>query len=145
MPTLFHLSLSVRDPEHCARVLAEITDGQAIAFKARGLEGAWICLWDPTTNHLVEFLPARAVMHRAPEAAAFRSTDHPVVGGTHLQLQAERGVDHIRGVSESHGCCCRLRCDPRRGGPLLEVWLEEDVLLELVSDDISAACAASRL
>ena len=49
-------------------------------------------------------------------------------------LETAQSLDHLKAVAESHGLHHRFR--PRLGGPLYEVWLENQILVEFVSDEI---------
>lgn len=49
-------------------------------------------------------------------------------------LETEQSLDHLKAVAEVHGLHHRFR--PRLGGPLYEIWIESQVLVEFVSDEI---------
>ena len=45
-----------------------------------------------------------------------------------------QSLDHLKVVAEKHELHHRFR--PRLGGPLYEIWLESQILVEFVSDEI---------
>ena len=46
----------------------------------------------------------------------------------------EQSLDYLKAVAENHELYHRFR--PRLGGPLYEEWIESQILVEFVSDEI---------
>ncbi len=49
-------------------------------------------------------------------------------------IPTEQSLDHLKSVAEKHELHHRFR--PRLGGPLYEIWIESQILVEFVSDEI---------
>lgn len=130
-----HLSVSVQKPERAAKALAEMTNGRAQTFTSGSMQGAWVCIWDEKMNQLIEFLPNHYLMHPTDYGADFKKMD--VVqnfNSTHFQLEIDLPVNAIKAVADKYNFRHSFR--PRRGGPLYDVWFEEQLLVEFVSDEI---------
>lgn len=137
MVQIKHLSVSVNNPERAAKILAEITSGEAQSFTSRSMTGAWVCMWDEKSNHLIEFLPKNYLMFNADFGADFKlMTESQNFNSTHFLLETDVALDKIKTVAEKHDCKHQFRA--RFGGPLYDVWFEEQFLVEFVSDEIKA-------
>ncbi|WP_131784055.1 hypothetical protein [Legionella gresilensis] len=138
MTIIRHLSVAVNSPEKCARVIAELTGGTPMAFKTRVVEmKAWICLWDAKKNELIELLPKGWIMHPTSEGASFKKVSKiDKCNSTHIQLEVSTPITRLQTIAEKYGCLHYYRKIPSLGGPLYEIWIEEDFLIEFVSDEI---------
>jgi hypothetical protein len=139
MVQIKHLSLAVKQPEKVARILAEMTQGEACHFPAGTTMNGWVCLWSIEKNELIEFLPQGWRMYPADGGARFE--DIGITNGynpTHVQLEVSVTLNHLQTIANKYGCRHGARCGPRRGGPLYEIWLEDDFLIEFVSNEITA-------
>lgn len=128
-PEIRHLAVLVWDPERCARQLALLTNGEALPFRARYLEGGWICLWQPEHNHLIELIPPGFRMCPGPDGAVFQADATVQPGPCHVQL----ALDCSRPELETRAAAAGLTLFERLayGGPLLEAWPEPDFLVEI--------------
>lgn len=130
-----HLSITASDPERAARILGELTDGSVYPFTSKTMEGAWVCAWDRRSGEMIEFIPNNYLLCPGKHAAEFRPVEEVQnFNSTHFLLETAQSLDHLKAVAESHGLHHRFR--PRLGGPLYEVWLESQILVEFVSDEI---------
>ncbi|WP_413291350.1 hypothetical protein [Bdellovibrio sp. HCB337] len=137
MVEIKHLSVSVKQPEQAAKALAEMTGGKAERFISRNMPGAWVCIWDEKTNHLIEFLPDGYLMHPTEYGADFKKLDFDMnYNSTHFQLEVKTPLSDIQEVADNYGLAHKFR--PTRGGPLYDVWFEKMLLVEFVSDEIRA-------
>lgn len=135
MVEIKHLSVSVHDPENAAKALAEMTSGNAKPFLSRNMSGAWVCIWDESTNHLIEFLPNEYLMHPTEYGADFKKLDlKQNFNSTHFQIEVKTPLMEIKAVAEKFNLTHKFR--PSRGGPLYDVWFEDQFLVEFVSDEI---------
>lgn len=83
-----HLSLTVKNPEVAARALAEMTNGTPRPFESKNMPGAWLCVWNEETNHLIEFLPDSFLMYPTENGADFTKLDFQMnYNSTHFQLE----------------------------------------------------------
>ena len=129
MVQIKHLSVSVNDPEKAAKSLAEMTSGKAQPFISKNMPGAWVCIWDEKTNHLVEFLPNEYLMYATDYGADFRKFEFKQnFNSTHFQIEVDTPL------KDKFNLHHKFR--PSRGGPLYDVWIEEQLLVEFVSDEI---------
>lgn len=139
MVQIKHLSLAVKHPEKVARVLAEMTNGEALQFSAGTTMNGWVCLWNAEKNELIEFLPQGWMMYPADEGARFKDIGiTQKYNPTHVQLEVTVALSHLQSIANKFECQHGTRSDTRRGGPLYEVWLEDDFLIEFVSNEITA-------
>lgn len=140
MVEIKHLSVSVQDPEKVATALAAMTGGRAQPFLSRNMPGAWVCLWDAATNHLIEFLPKGYLMHATDYGADFKAVGSAqAYNSTHVQLAVKTPLRDLQAVADQFGFVHKFR--PNRGGPLYDIWFEEQFLVEFVSDEIKTLSA----
>lgn len=135
MVEIRHLSVTARNPEKAAKALAEMTGGQAQPFISKNMPGAWVCIWDISKNHLIEFLPDGFLMHATDYGADFKKMDSNVnYKSTHFQLEVDAAVNEIKLVADKYNFRHAFRAN--RGGPLYDVWFEDQLLVEFTSDEI---------
>jgi hypothetical protein len=140
MVEIKHLSISVKEPEKAAKALADMTGGKAEAFISRNMPGAWVCIWDEKTNHLIEFLPDGYLMYSTEYGADFKKLDFNMsYNSTHFQLEVKTPLKDIKAMADKYNLQHKFR--PNRGGPLYDVWFEKEFLVEFVSDEIRALVA----
>jgi len=144
MVEIKHLSVSVNNPEKAAKALAEVTSGNAEAFISRNMPGAWVCIWDEKANHLVEFLPNEYLMHSTEYGADFKKLEFKQnFNSTHFQLEVKTPLKDIKTIADKFGLAHKFR--PSRGGPLYDVWFEEQLLVEFVSNEIRSLIKQNNL
>jgi hypothetical protein len=117
------------------KILAELTDGLVYPFPSKTMEGAWVCAWNKQAGELIEFIPNNYLLCPGKYVAEYMP--HEVqqnFNSTHFMLETEQSLDHLKSVAENHELYHRFR--PRLGGPLYEVWIESQILVEFVSDEI---------
>lgn len=127
---LNHASVQVTDPERAARDLAALTGGSVAEFHP--VPGGFVCFfngadWD---GALIELYPRTVALAHRDGAVFFRANDKPGAGGTHFNLSIPRTREELEAI-------CRQRGLPhswRSWQSLLEVWLDDDVMIECVPD-----------
>lgn len=130
-----HLSVVVKNPERAAKVVAELANGKAEQFFSKYMQGAWVCMWGGDTDELIEFLPEGYLMYPTDLGANFKAaSEKHGYNSTHFQLEVDIPVESLKAVASKHNCHHYFR--PRFGGPLYEVWIEDQFLVEFVSDEI---------
>lgn len=135
MVEIRHLSITVKNPETAAKALAEMTCGAAEPFISKNMTGAWVCIWNRSKNHLVEFLPDGFLMYPTEYGADFKKMDSNVnYKSTHFQLEVDIALDEIKIIANKYRFRHSFR--PNRGGPLYDVWFEDQVLIEFTSNEI---------
>jgi hypothetical protein len=127
---LGHLSVGVGDPKTCATALAELSDGTVEPFPR--LENTYVCFWGGGwEGQYVEFYSRDHKLVPTEEGADFETLAEPAsFRSTHFFLNVATPVEKIQEIARRYGFryCYRVR----GGGPLHEVWLENDLLVELV-------------
>jgi len=84
---------------------------------------------------LIEFIPNNYLLCPGKYAAEYRPFEAiQNFNSTHFQLETEQSLDHLKAVADKHELHHRFR--PRLGGPLYEIWIESQILVEFVSDEI---------
>jgi hypothetical protein len=126
-----HISVSVKNPKRSAEILAELTNGRTETFNTRGLENGWVCIWNDNLNKLVEFLPEGFLMYPTETGASFKKVNIPFgYNSTHLQVETRLSLSQIKEIAEKFSCKNYFR--EQFGGPLFEVWIEDELLVELI-------------
>ena len=74
-------------------------------------------------------------MHATDYGADFRKMDANVnYKSTHFQLEVSTSLSEIKLIADQCGFKHSFRSN--RGGPLYDVWLEDQLLVEFTSDEI---------
>ncbi len=129
---LKHLSLAVRDPKTVADKLAKLTQGEPAPFHP--VPGGWVCLWGGWEGQFVEFYPKGTVVYLSDEGGDFKTDSKAHGQPVHLNLSIGGSTEDVVALAKKLGCPYHFR--PGSGGPLHEVWLEQDFMVELVTPDL---------
>ena len=130
-----HLSITAKDPQKAAQILAELTDGIAELFRSKTIYGAWLCTWNKKENELIEFIPNTYLLSPGEYAAYYKLVDvEQNFNSTHILLETVKSVNHLKRVADKYDLYHCFR--PRFGGPLYEVWIEQEILIEFISNEI---------
>lgn len=139
---IHHLSIPARGTRHVAEVLAELLGGVVTGFGP--YPNSWIAWAGDDPGTAIEVYPVGTEMY--PPAgdgqAAFRH--NPAASGataTHATISLERSEAEILAVAERQGWrALRL---PRGLFDVIEFWIENTVMLELMTPEMAAAYRAS--
>jgi len=130
---LKHLSVGVKDPKQAADALAELTGGNVRPF--RPVKGAYVCLWPDWSGQFIEFYPSGTVLVPTDDGADFRkTTNRSEFRSIHINLDTELTGNEVKTIAGRYGFRHVFR--PSDGGPLHEVWIENALLIELVTKDL---------
>ena len=124
-----HASMYATDPKRAAETLAALLGGSAEEFHP--LPGGWVCLFAAGDwgGGLVEFYPRSATLAHDDGAIGFRTLDRPARGGgSHLNLSLPRKRADIEAICRQRGLVFAWR----DWAGFLDVWLEDDLLIECV-------------
>jgi hypothetical protein len=123
-----HASVYANEPKRAARLLAALTGGTVESFHP--LRGAWVCLFDGTwEGPLIEFYPRSVTLAQNEGTVAFRNLDPRASGsGTHFNLTLSRSRAWVESFCKTQ----RLVYAFRDWAGFLDVWLEDDLLVEIV-------------
>ena len=140
---IHHISIPARDPEHVARVLAELMEGYAGPFVGP-ISGAWVVYQEDGVGSGIEVYEETTVLvpgdgehmgaagkSEPPQAVAFHAL---------ISVACDRAVIERIGAREGWRTKHFWRGPPNR--PLFELyefWVENRVMLELATQDMLPA------
>ncbi len=130
---IIHSSVYASDPEKAALNVAALIDGIVKPFFP--CEGAWVCFlndknWDG--GEFIEFYPKSVKLSNKSGNPAFLENPEGVSGaGTHFNLSAPKNRENLESICQERNLMCALR----GWGNVLDVWLEENLLIECVFND----------
>ena len=132
-PIIGHTSVYADDPQLAATLLARLIDGHAAPFPPHA--GGWVCFLSATrtawSHEFIEFYPRDTQLARTPDAV--RPMFIPVAGGratgagSHVNLILPATAAQIEAACANSG-----RPHAWRWSGLMDVWLEERLMVELV-------------
>jgi hypothetical protein len=136
---IHHLSIAAHDPQHVAEVLAEIMGGRATRFPPN--PGSWYAHQLDEHGTGVEIYPTGTELVPAgPEGTGFAMAPPSVSGftPTHFALSVAAGQDAIQAIADREGWQCHL-CERGRGGfHVMEVWIENATMIEILPPPFAA-------
>jgi hypothetical protein len=139
---IHHVSIPATDTRHVAEVLTELFGGVLTGFGP--YRDSWI-VWagdDPGTA--IEVYPAGTEMYppTGPGQAQFRHNPTATVfTATHATVSVDRTEADIIAIAQREGWrAVRL---PRGPFDVIEFWIENAVMLELMTPDMAAAYRSS--
>jgi hypothetical protein len=129
-----HISIAAKEPLRVARVLAELTGGQFFEFPVS--PGAYMVTFDDGQGSGIEVLPQDTVWMAGEVEAEARPATLPRFSATHAALSVAVSRDMIEAIGQREGWLVRW-CDR---GPfrVIELWLENSFMLELLTSDMTA-------
>lgn len=129
---LFHASIPAEDPEHVARVVAELWRGVALPFPP--FPGAYVAAAGDERRTLVEVYPRGREHVPAPGEFGTRVNPAPSQHSeTHLAVGTVLSADEVLALARREGWLAQ-RSD--RGGlfEVVELWVENKFLLEVLTE-----------
>src|SRR5262245_38110954 len=142
-PMIHHVSIPARNPEHVARVLAELLGGYAGPFIGP-IPGAWVVYEDDAHGTGIEVYSANThlVPGEGDAMSAVRVSEQPQAIAFHalISVAATRATIERIGAREGWRTRHFWRGPPgMRLFELYEFWIENRVMLELVTADMLPA------
>ncbi len=140
---IHHVSIPARNPEHVARVLAELLGGYAGPFVGP-MHGAWAVYEEDGFGTGIEVYDERTLLMPgdADEAGSVRLGDAPRAVAFHALLSVKASRAEVEAIGAREGWRTRHFW---RGPPgvrlfeLYELWVENRVLLEVATEDMLPA------
>jgi hypothetical protein len=129
---LHHLSIGVRDPERVARVLAEIMGGSYRPFPPN--RGSFFAFQQDEHGTMVEIHRVGTLLEPEREFGMETPRD-PGYVPTHFALSVQRSQEEIAVIAKREGWLCRR--NDRAQFPVIEFWIENVVLCELLPPDFA--------
>lgn len=139
---IHHVSIPARDPEHVARVLAELLGGYYGKFIGP-IPGAWVAYAEDAHGTGIEVYPERTVIvpGKGEEIGQAELHDVPVGTAFHALVSVKTDRSTIEKIGEREGwrVLHNWRGPPgKRLFELYEFWIENRVMLELATEDMLA-------
>lgn len=135
---IHHLSVPVREPRHAAEVFLELFGG-GVVTPFGPYAGSFIAWSGDAHGTAVEFYPVGTEMFPPDDAreAQFRhregSAGHTA---THAAISVELEVAEVLAVAEREGW--RALVLPRGGFDVIELWVDNTVMFELLTPQMTA-------
>ncbi len=120
-----------------ARALAELLGGDVTEFGP--LPGSWIAWARDDAGTAIDCMPVGTELRpgEAGEEARFEVAEHPSpYGATHAAISVDRSEEEIKAVAEREGWRA-VRCN-RGPFDVVEVWVDNAVMLELLTPEMAA-------
>ena len=141
---IHHVSIPARDPERVARVLAELLGGYAGPFVGP-IPGAWVAYEEDRHGSGIEVYPERTgIVPGGSEMAGTALVDAPRAIAFHALMSVKVDRAGIERIGAREGWPTTHFWRGPRGTKLFEVyemWVENRVLFELVTEDMVAPYA----
>lgn len=139
---IHHLSIPARDTRHVAEVLAELFGGVVTGFGP--YPDSWIAWAGDDHGTAIEVYPVGTEMYPPNGYGQARFRHDPNASGataTHATVSLDRSEPEILAVAEREGWrALRL---PRGPFDVIEFWIENTVMLELMTPEMAAAYRTS--
>jgi hypothetical protein len=140
---IHHVSIPARDPQHVAQVLAELFGGYAGPFIGP-MHGAWVVYQEDGHGSGIEVYNERTMLVPGDDDAlgGIRMGDVPQAVAFHalISVKADRATIERIGAREGWRTRHFWRGPPgTRLFELYEFWVENRIMLELVTEDMLAA------
>jgi hypothetical protein len=129
---LFHASIPADDPEHVARVIAELWRGSVTPFPP--CPGAFMAWANDERRTVIDVFPRGQQHVPAPGQFELRAASDPSpYSEAHLALGTRVSVDEILAIARREGWRAQRS---ERGGlfDVVELWVENKFLLELLPE-----------
>jgi hypothetical protein len=125
-----HLSLNAQDPKRAAEDLAALVDGVVTPFHP--VDGGYVCFLGDKEDWggaFVELYPRDIALSAVKGKLEFRTIRGGInASGAHVNLRVPKTRKALEAICAKR----RITCSWRDWQSLLEVWLDDDLLVELV-------------
>jgi hypothetical protein len=130
---LHHVSIAAENTARVAGVLAEVMNGQAFDFPV--YPNSYIVINGDQYGTAIEVLPANTAWIAGEVEAEVASVPAAPYTPTHVAMSVSLSLEAIKAIGVREGWLVRL-CDR---GPfyVVELWLENRVMVELLPQDIA--------
>ena len=138
---LFHMSIAADDPEHVARVIAELWKGNARPFPPIS-SGSWIAFAADERGTAMEVYPQGTVLRETEGDADAHGEASGVdrFSATHAAIATDLDKGAVLSLARREGWPAKYR---KRGGlfGVIEMWVEDRQMLELLTPEMQAEYA----
>jgi len=150
---IFHISIPAENPEHVAKVIAELWRGEAFPFLPMKGNGSWVAFAGDDRGSAIECYPRGARLFPAREdypkgitvtVDQDRQADDPKAHhiATHAAVYSPLSQDEIISLAHRHGWLGRFA---QRGNfHVVEFWLENTVMPEVLPEPLKREYLATQ-
>ncbi|MFM0662923.1 hypothetical protein [Paraburkholderia sediminicola] len=135
---IHHLSIAAKNPEHAAKVLAKLIGGWAGPFPVS--PGAYMVMQLDDYGTSVEIYPSGTELHPVEKEEGWGiipcEPRNPAYGPTHFAISVKRSPEEIAEIMAEEDWLCRRH--DRAFFPVLEVWIENTTMFELLPPEFAA-------
>jgi hypothetical protein len=136
---LIHASIAVEDPRRTAEAIAELWSGRAYPFPFIA-EGSWAALAGDPHGSMIEVLPRGTCFRHIPgEHVDIGQGGREGASGFHLLIGSPHDPATIIAIAARHGHTAHEAVHGEL--PLVEMWIDGCVLLEVMPPAVQAAYA----
>jgi hypothetical protein len=126
---IYHASIPADEPERVARVIAELWCGEQFPFVFRG---SFIVFADDERGSQIEVWPRGLEQTPGPKEVSIKTNAAPSPNSeTHILVATPLSEGEVLAIGKREGWTARI-CH-RGGNKLIEFWLENKFLLELMT------------
>ena len=134
---IHHISIPANDPLHVAQVLSELWKGQVAPFPAHS--GSYVVFTLDSSGTLIEVYPLGTELMPGSnnQQVHFSSNSHSsTYTATHAAISVPVDAAQIQAIADREGWRA-LKCDRDGFFEVIEFWVENHLLLELLPPDLS--------
>jgi hypothetical protein len=140
---IHHISISVNNPQHVAEVLAEVLNGQAFPFFPNPGSFMVFPLDEHGTGIEVYPLKTQLMPGEGDNSCTFAENATPSgFTATHAAISVSSSQEKIELIGKREGWRV-LRCNRDSFFDVMEFWLENKVMIELLTPEMSAQYLAA--
>ena len=151
---IFHISIPAKEPERVAKVIAELWGGEAFPFLPMAGNGSWVAFAGDDRGSGIECYPRGATISpsREERPTGFTVTVDEAVAtatgedagriATHAAVYSPLAQADIVALAERQGWLSRL--GQRGRFHVVEFWLENAVMLEVLTEELKAEYLATQ-
>ncbi|MBD2179386.1 hypothetical protein H6F42_20920 [Pseudanabaena sp. FACHB-1998] len=132
---IHHLSIAVANPFRVAKVFAELMNGQFFEFPIH--QGTYISIADDAYGTAIEIMPHKAVWFAGLAEGEVKEMEQaPALHSVHAAISVPISRAKIEEIGIREGWLVRF-CD-RGPFQLIEFWLENNLMIELITEEMAA-------
>ncbi|MGV0025352.1 hypothetical protein [Phormidesmis priestleyi] len=132
---IHHISIAANQPQHVAEVLAELCQGQAIPFPYH--EGSYIALTFDPHGTMIEVLPRGTELKPGEEDSWSSNPQSSSYNAFHAAVSIAASEAQIYQIAKREGWYVQT-CDRKGFFSVIEVWIENQQLLEFLPPTLAA-------
>ncbi len=135
---IHHISVAAQNPQHVAQVLAEVLKGQFVPFPP--VYGSYMVVAMDEHGTAIEVLPigTEILPGSGSGDCYFEQNSKPSsYTATHAAVSVPRSQPEIEAIGQREGWRV-VRCDREGFFDLMEFWVENTLMLELLTPEMTA-------